>query len=372
LTSGCNYLAGEVSFDFYFTSRAWLCAACGITIQSSGAATAALAKDTDLSTACFLFHLSVLFAAADVSSETQLRLAIIQSQRLAAAGLPGSAVDVLEKALRGKEAIKSVTSASALNELGRLYLNAGRLPESEKALRGARLQFERHYGPNPAQARAALTNLATLYKEQGKLAKAQAVLERLLEGWRADEADDPSVATVWVNLANIHLARGHTSEAERCAHSTIRILKLHSGKHVLELASAHNILALRKADTGDVRGAIDETNQAVALIESSFTTHHPELAPYLLNLATFLMQLSNWSEAESILQRVLSVTEATMPQTHPRRARTLGLLSALYAATGRSEEAKRLSRSAATVANRYRKANYLDLLISVDDLVPSK
>jgi hypothetical protein len=48
------------------------------------------------------------------------------------------------------------------------------------------------------------------------------------------------------------------------------------------------------------------------------------------------------------------------------------LLSALYAATGRSEEAKRLSRSAATVANRYRKANYLDLLISVDDLALSK
>ncbi|TVY12481.1 Nephrocystin-3, partial [Lachnellula arida] len=71
----------------------------------------------------------------------------------------------------------------AFHNLGNLYADQGKLAEAEAMYNRALQGNEEALGPNHTSTLDTVHNLGTLYKDQGKLAEAEAMYERALQGY---------------------------------------------------------------------------------------------------------------------------------------------------------------------------------------------
>lgn len=311
--------------------------------------------------------------AGDTSAgDRGLNAAMRQAQAQEKAGDLQTAIRTLRQALSAKElATSDPILAVVLNELGGLYLNAGRLVESERALRRAIALFEVVYGANSVQAQSPVANLAALHTERGKLADAQRLLEQALHFRHQSIGEaDYSNAMLWASLANVHLQRGHDADAESCAKRTVDIVSSVSAKYPVEIASARNIIGVLKAKKGDLTGGIEQITVALAAIESGRSADHPEAVPYLLNLAVLHIRLHRWGDAETALDRALRITKAKLVGSHPHEAHALKLMSLVYLYTGRQKESKRTAKAAEAISQGYRRDAHLNDTVDLKDLMP--
>ncbi|KAF1973246.1 hypothetical protein BU23DRAFT_641225, partial [Bimuria novae-zelandiae CBS 107.79] len=79
----------------------------------------------------------------------------------------------------------------ALHSLCNLYTDQGKLAEAEAMYSRALQGFEEALGPKHTSTLSAVSNLGSLYADQGKLAEAEAMYSRMLQGY--EEALGPKV-----------------------------------------------------------------------------------------------------------------------------------------------------------------------------------
>ena len=84
--------------------------------------------------------------------------------------------------------------------------------------------------------------------------------------------------------------------------------------------------------------------RALAIDETSFGRHHPNVAIRLNNLAQLLQATNRLAEAEPLMRRALTIDEKSLGPEHPNVARDLNNLALLLAATYRLSEAEPLMR----------------------------
>ncbi|KAL5371686.1 hypothetical protein DPSP01_014087 [Paraphaeosphaeria sporulosa] len=103
----------------------------------------------------------------------------------------------------------------ALHNLGILYRNQGKLAEAEAMYSRALQGYEEALGPKHTSTLLTVNNLGLLYADQGKLAEAEAMYRRALQGY--EEALGPkhtSTLTTVNNLGNLYRNQGKLAEAE--------------------------------------------------------------------------------------------------------------------------------------------------------------
>ncbi|HYO80995.1 MAG TPA: tetratricopeptide repeat protein [Bryobacteraceae bacterium] len=309
-----------------------------------------------------------------VFTDTKLVATVRAAQELAARGQLHAAVQMLESTpeLDGGST-DTRTVAIAWNELGKLYTDIGRLVEARKALSRSMDLFRRVCAAGCADIESPLTNLARVYTAQRDFTRSERVLEQVLAARSARlGAFDPALASLYAKLANVHWSRRNRGDAEGYARAALRALEGAADGQAVHMASARNILALVREESGDTRGAMEELRQAILIVEAKMAADHPELVPYLLNLGSLHMRLREWRAAEMELARALAIVEAKVGDQHPRRAETLMLLGRLYRQTGRGEDAKRTRKLAEGITAGYRRQESLDGLISIDDLARAR
>ncbi|EKG09240.1 Tetratricopeptide TPR-1 [Macrophomina phaseolina MS6] len=104
--------------------------------------------------------------------------------------------------------------AWALHHLGDLYSNQGKLAEAEEMYERALDGYQKAFGPDHTATLTTTNNLGLLYFDQGKVAQAEEMYERALSGYeKALGPDHMSTLTTANILGLLYLDQGKLAEA---------------------------------------------------------------------------------------------------------------------------------------------------------------
>ncbi|KAK7177365.1 NB-ARC and TPR domain protein [Paraphaeosphaeria sporulosa] len=143
-----------------------------------------------------------------------------------------------------------------LHKLGMLYAAQGKLAEAEAMYSRTLQGYEEALGPKHTSTLMTVNNLGNLYADQGKLAEAEAMYSRALQGY--EEALGPkhtSTLQTVNNLGNLYADQGKLAEAEAMYSRTLQGREEALGpKHTSTLKTVNN-LGLLYADQGKLAEA---------------------------------------------------------------------------------------------------------------------
>ncbi|KAF2110980.1 hypothetical protein BDV96DRAFT_552710 [Lophiotrema nucula] len=222
------------------------------------------------------------------------------------------------RALQGYEALgpKHISTLDTVNNLGTLYKNQGKLAEAEAMYSRALQGYEEALGPKHRSILGTVSNLGTLYKNQGKLAEAEAMYSRALQG-KEDTLGLKHTSTLnTVNsLGNLYADQGKLSEAE--------------AMYSRALQGREEALGLKHTSTLDT--------EALGL-------KHTSTLGTFNNLGTLYVDQGKLAEAEAMYSRALQgYEEALGPELLPTYLPALNTMFSfgdLLSRTGREDKAK--------------------------------
>ncbi len=191
--------------------------------------------------------------------------------------------------------------------------------------------------------------LGTIYQQLGSLDQANTLLETALAQRRAlHEASHPEVIESLVALGNLRVEQASLDEAERLLREAYRHARaVVSPEHPLRAETA---LALGRAVRE--RGAYDE---AVPLLDEAVhlygrdTTPDDDLAAALTALANTHFYAGRLDLADTLYQRIVTMSRSLHGPRHPSVAHDLLNLSATASARGRYTEAETYTRQAVDI-----------------------
>ncbi len=104
----------------------------------------------------------------------------------------------------------------AFHNLGDLYADQGKMAEAEKMYQRALEGYEKAWGPEHTSTLDTVNNLGILYKDQGKMAEAEKMYQRALQGrekvWGPEHTSTLDTVN---NLGNLYADQGKMAEAEK-------------------------------------------------------------------------------------------------------------------------------------------------------------
>lgn len=201
--------------------------------------------------------------------------------------------------------------ASMLHISGDVYADSRKFSEAEAFHLEALEIRKRLYGPDHPQIAAGKNNLASLYREQGKVDQLVPMLEDALRIWRGAFGEDhPSVGFAYTNLGQAYVAHNQFAEAEPLYRKGIEITEKRLGATHPEVASAYRNLGDLFHRQGKLQGAEKLYLHAVAILENSLGADHLQTAQVLKNVVAVLTDQNRFLEAEKVQKRVVQIVEA--------------------------------------------------------------
>jgi len=186
-----------------------------------------------------------------------------------------------------------------LNNLGRLYRLAGRLPEAEKAHLAAIEYRTKEFGANAYATLEAVNDLAGLYRQMQRLDDAESMYRKIIVGYQeVYGAEHSATATAMNNLAKVLSNKGQEVEA----------IKLY--RQSLEISV----------------NVVGNDNYLTASVQN--------------NLAMSLLVLKRYEEALALFMRADAIFEKQLPLKHKQRQSLFNGLAKTYEALGRSADAQ--------------------------------
>jgi tetratricopeptide (TPR) repeat protein len=113
------------------------------------------------------------------------------------------------------------STLDTVNNLGSLYKNQGKMAEAEAMFLRAPQGKEKAWGPEHTSTLNTVNNLGMLYADQGNMAEAEAMYLRALQGkaktWGAEHTSTLDTVN---NLGNLYKNQGKMVEAEAMRHGS--------------------------------------------------------------------------------------------------------------------------------------------------------
>ncbi len=214
----------------------------------------------------------------------------------------------------------SPLTASADNNLGTAYYQAGRLVEARQRLTLALAGFERNALGRSAQAGNVLNNLAAIAFSEGQLDEAQALFERALDVQRAVLGDSAALGALTNNVGKLLTLRGDLQRAQRLLGESLALQTRFVGADSPDAGFTHLSLGDLQLARGEATAAIDSYRLAIGLFEGRFGESHLFTARARLALAPALARAGRASEAVQTYAQSL-LTLGALPGAMPARLR---------------------------------------------------
>ena len=204
-----------------------------------------------------------------------------------------------------------------LNDLASIAITRGDVSAGESFLQRALVLASTRLGGDHPHVATMLGALARLYMRRSEFAKAEPLLQRLLEIKRARGDDHPEVATVLASLATVHSAMGAHASAERILRRVLMIREkalapnhfatMTTLEHLAESCAArgkfdealmllHRALTMRERTLGGSHPSIDAARTRIADLELLSSNEDlgsvPIVAPMMDSLASFSPRVS--------------------------------------------------------------------------------
>ena len=169
-------------------------------------------------------------------------------------------------------------------------------------------------------------------------------------GRRLPPPTPPPQRTTWASDTEAGakaFKEGHLEDAERSLEMARERAASGKGNELEVAASLVNLAVVRRAQ-GDIAGALELQNEALAIREQMLGADDRAVASTLNNIAGLYSAEDNYAAAEPLLTRALSIREKTLGADNRHTAESLNNLALLYAAQGRYPEAEPLYQRAVT------------------------
>ena len=127
----------------------------------------------------------------------------------------------------------------------------------------------------------------------------------------------PSIATSLSNLAELYRFQGKYAEAEPLHKRSLAIRENQLGENHPHVAISLNNLAELYRNQGKYVEAEPLYLRSLAIREKQFGENHPAVATCLNNLAFLYNAQGNYVEAKTLSQRALTICQQTLGDQHP-------------------------------------------------------
>jgi tetratricopeptide (TPR) repeat protein/DNA-binding XRE family transcriptional regulator len=190
---------------------------------------------------------------------------------------------------------------------------------------------EQALGPEHPDVAISLSNLTTLYWDQGKFMQVEPLFLRALAvRTQALGPEHPDVASSLNDLALLYKAQDRYDQAEPLFLRALAIReKALDPEHLDMTATLHN-LAMLYCNQDRFPEAEPLFLRALSICERVLGPEHPDVATSLNYLAGLYHSLARYTEAEPLFLRALSIREQALGPEHPDVAISLNNIALLY------------------------------------------
>ncbi|MCP3385108.1 MULTISPECIES: CHAT domain-containing tetratricopeptide repeat protein [unclassified Bradyrhizobium] len=241
-----------------------------------------------------------------------------------------------------------------LNDLGNLYLDAGRLSDAEATMRRALAITRTRSGDAHPNVAATMGNLATVLEHEARYVEAEKLYQQTLQVYeRIYGANHPTTAIGLNNLANVYSAQGKHEAAAGLQERVLAIDEKAFGADSPDVGRALNNLANSYASLGRSDQALGLYRRSLAVMERKFGEGSGPSALAAGSLGQALMDAGKTDEARPYLVRCLEIDERALGATHPQLIKDLRAVALLDLKTGQLAEARsRLERALAIAQDK--------------------
>ncbi|GGU62722.1 FxSxx-COOH system tetratricopeptide repeat protein [Lentzea flava] len=222
----------------------------------------------------------------------------------------GDAIPLFERAVAIRTEIHGSGSrwvAASLNNLGRALIDQGRVAEAVSLLERVVSRYEAVYPPGLCYA---LENLGMAYHFLGRSAEALPLLERAvaIRMVRAGSSH-PTVATGLGNLGAVLSWLGRSQEAMHRLQGALAIFNATHGPDHIESASIYCHIGELLSESGRGEEGKDAILRGLAIAESALGPDHEFVATCLTILAETLERMGHVDDAQKAWERARKVLE---------------------------------------------------------------
>ncbi|KAA6412799.1 MAG: hypothetical protein FRX48_03791 [Lasallia pustulata] len=236
---------------------------------------------------------------------------------------------------------------NAVHKLGNLYADQGKMAEAEAMYRRALEGYEKAWGPEHTSTLDTVNNLGNLYANQGKLAEAEAMYRRALEGKEmAWGPEHTSTLDTVNNLGVLYKDQGKMAEAEAMYRRALEgYEKAWGPEHTSTLDTVNNLGNLYK-NQGKMAEAEAMYRRALEGKEKAWGPEHTSTLDTVNNLGLLYKDQGKMAEAEAMYRRALEGYEKSWGPEHTSTLDTVNNLGVLYQNQGKMAEAEAMYRRA--------------------------
>jgi tetratricopeptide (TPR) repeat protein len=253
--------------------------------------------------------------------------------------------------------------------LGDCYHGAGKLAEARRNYLRSMTLLERTLGIESATVLRLATSLATLYIEAGQVSRA----ERLIKRFLAQEglAHDPDRAGLLDVLGSTLLYRGKYAEAERVFQQAIAVLEGEPAYREQAVVALNNLTFLY-SKARRMPEALAYSDRTRALLGTIPNPSPAVLAKTLTNAALLSAYEKNTSEAESLFEKAIAISEKDLEPEHPVLGEVLTAYAGFLRQTKQKAKAKEARRRGEAILAAYRRGNALGHTVEAGALLDTR
>jgi CHAT domain-containing protein len=225
-------------------------------------------------------------------------------------------------------------------------ISAGKFSEAQPLAERALAEREQVLGAAHPEIACALTQLATILRNQRELARAETLNERALAiAETTPEPGHPDLAQIVSELGALALTRADLVKAEPFYQRALALWEQTLGPHHLHVAKGLSNLAAVHGQRGNHAQAETALRRALAIREKALGPEHPDLNVTLILLGNAHFMQKRYDQAAPHYQRVLRVLERTPGQVHPQHLiPVLNNLASIHTEQGEYAQAENLYR----------------------------
>ncbi|KAH8691519.1 hypothetical protein BGW36DRAFT_53950 [Talaromyces proteolyticus] len=224
-------------------------------------------------------------------------------------------------------------------------------------------------GPDHHITLDSISNLASAYRGQGRLAEALALDIKVINTMKTVLGmEHPSTLNAMSNLVSIYQNQGRFAEAEVLEVEALETSqKIFGSDHRFTLTKMSNLAVIWKKQ-GKLTDAEKLEMQALKTRQKVLGLMHPSTMTSMNNLATIYQEQGLLAEAEELQSQVVERAESTLGHQHSLTLMSMSDLAFIYQEQGRFDEAEHLAMRVLQARKITLGSEHPSLLVNMDNL----
>ncbi len=296
--------------------------------SSAGLATREAGKALAVTT-----FLQDMLSSADPAVALGRELTVREMLESAAQGIDGPA-------LRGQPEARASLEAT----IGRTYMQLGYFEPAATLLDSSYRRYVRTIGSSRTAADVA-ADIGKAARAAGDYPRAeQRLVEALALMKRYRAPDDDFVTAAMMELADVYYRQSRLAEAEALFLESLRLSERRHPQGGASVAEKLSRTGAFYTFIGRPRDGLPLLQRAVTMAEATFGLEHPRTIDVMVLLSDAQVNLPDHADAEATLRRILPAARTLYGTAHPALANVLNRLGTAISIQGRLEEASPLLR----------------------------